>query len=528
MLIVSQKGQVRAHISYDGEEYEIFPLEEGVHAVAKIVPADSANTGVCGIGTLVVPTGDSSPQVPEDGYKRKENTDLKSSRVVACNPAATRVRVLVLSTARARATGLDPTQTAQLAISQFNQAVTNSQVGTDVARLELAGVQNFDFAERQTQPIADIENLRSNPQIQQLRNAARADLVVLLTDGNYIVGNGDLYGIAGNYDANFNLGFFSNLSSAIVEIDQATASYTFAHEVGHLFVARHQSCNVSANGCDQNGTFGHGFSFTRPGALFRKTRRYRTIMQVIRNDYSLIPYFSNPDVVYDTRATGTAAENDNARQLEVGAPIVSRYIAEVQTLTASIDGPTQARLNTTYTWEAVVSCGGAYTYRWETSNDGFTYVPGGTSDRINLSFSVPPPSNYLYLRLTVTSNGQTRTVYRTVYIQGNARIAQTSKDTLEWTEAVELEVPKEVLLEQAYPNPLTKQTQIGFYLPKAQTISLDILNQSGKLIRNVADGSMEAGPYKFTINRGDLPTGLYFYQLSVGDHRYVRRLLIKD
>ncbi len=198
-------------------------------------------------------------------------------------------------------------------------------------------------------------------------------------------------------------------------------------------------------------------------------------------------------------------------------------------LTASIDGPSSVNLYTSYTWESVHSCGDNYTFLWETSDDGFNFYWAGTGETMSRSV-YNSNTNSFFIRLTVTSNGQTEEAFRTVYVN-NARYADSqSKDTTAWQELVELTESEAegILLEEAYPNPLEDKTQIGFYLPESDIVSLDIMTLDGKRVRNVMGGAVEAGSYEFSVKRGDLPTGIYLYQLSVGEERYIKRLVVKE
>ena len=539
MNVVSVKGQIRAHVSYDGDEYDIYPLEDGVHAVAKLLPPDSTFQGGCGMDAILAALPDSSKQESEQGYEEDTPTDdgSESSREIGCVERT--VRVLVLHTANARATTINPQAEAQLAINEFNQAEVNSQVAGNLGRLELAGVVPYNLPGGNERPFdieRDLNDLIADTRLggaQALRGQFNADLVMLFTDGNYQDGVNFFFGVAGNYrDVGDNriIELIDNRSFAIVEIDRARENFTFAHEVGHLFGMLHQTCAENpARGCDNNGTFQHGRNFTRPPALFRKVRRYMTMMHVNQFGYTKVLHFSNPDVSYDTRSTGIAGVADNARQLEVAAPTVSRYELRGN-LTASIDGPFSVNLYSTNTWEAVYSCGTGYTFRWETSDDGFTFSFAGSGEFLNYaSFS---GTSQFYLRLTVTSNnGQFTRAFRTVNVNNfRTQDAMASKDTANWQQVIEQTTEEKggIVLQEAYPNAMREATQVGFSLPKAQTVSLDIFNLNGQWVRNVMDGAMEVGYHEVTIKREDLAPGLYLYRLSVGDKQYNRRLLVED
>jgi hypothetical protein len=68
-----------------------------------------------------------------------------------------------------------------------------------------------------------------------------------------------------------------------------------------------------------------------------------------------------------------------------------------------------------------------------------------------------------------------------------------------------------------YPNPFNAATTISFNLPVSGHTSLEIYNLHGQLIETLMDGIHTAGEYNVVWNADDLPSGLYFYKLSVKD-----------
>ena len=532
MNVVSVKGQVSAHVSYDGEEYDIYPLEDGIHAVVKVIPPDSTFQGGCGMDAFLASPADSNEYHYEHEYEHDEQgrDGAESSREIGCVERT--VRVLVLHTANARRTNIDPQAEAQLAVNEFNQAEINSQVSGNLGRLELAGVAPYNLPGGNERPGLiddDINDLIGDPTAQALRRQFNADLVVLFTDGNYQDGVNLFFGWAGNYrivNGRPQIGLIDERSYAIVEIDRARETFTFAHEVGHLFGMLHQTCAENPAGCDDDGTFQHARNFTRPGSIFRRVRRYMTMMHVNRFGYTKVLHFSNPDVTYDTRSTGIVNVADNARQLEVADFTVANY-ERGGNLTASIDGPTSVNVFSTNTWEAVYSCGNNYTFRWETSDDGFIFNFAGSGE--TLTYASYNNTSRFYIRLTITSNnGQVVRSFRTVNVNNfRTQDALASKDTSVWQQVIERSEGEGVRLEEAYPNPLVSQTQLSFTLTRPETVSLDIMTLNGQWVKQVTEGSLEAGYHELTLKREGLAAGVYFYRLLVGNEQYARRLVVE-
>ena len=350
--------------------------------------------------------------------------------------------------------------------------------------------------------------------------ARNADIVVCFVNGP---GYG---GTRGEVDA---IGPSFNDAFAVVRVDFATNGYSFAHEVGHLYGAQHEDCAMWNNPpciAATAGTFEHGSNFTRNGSLFRKTRRYHTLMhRLMGGDWQRVPNFSNPDVTYDTRATG-GVEYDNAREIERTDFTVASFNRN-EDLVASIDGPTSVNLYENNTWEAVFGCGNNYTFQWETSNDGFNYYSAGTGETMSRSVY---DSNVgtIYIRVRVTSAGRSISAFRTVYVNGsNFRNGIASSNAPAWDEDIEVIEDNGILLNEVYPNPSYDKGQISFYLPEQEHVALDIVDISGKLMKNVISGDFEAGSYEFEVDLHSLAAGLYLYRLKAGEAQLTKRLMIQ-
>jgi hypothetical protein len=121
-----------------------------------------------------------------------------------------------------------------------------------------------------------------------LRNQTNADLVVLVTTS---LRN---QGLCGQAD-----GIGVSQSRAFFVIDHDCTDFTFVHEAGHLFGARHDNDNTGSP-----FSYGRGF-VSSPG-------NFRTIMAVSSNPQPRIAGFSNPNQTYGGRAIGTSSR-DNRR-----------------------------------------------------------------------------------------------------------------------------------------------------------------------------------------------------------------------
>jgi len=79
-------------------------------------------------------------------------------------------------------------------------------------------------------------------------------------------------------------------------------------------------------------------------------------------------------------------------------------------------------------------------------------------------------------------------------------------------------LPEKTTLYQNYPNPFNPATRIAFSLPQPMTVRLSIFDATGKLLRILVEGRMEAGRHRFTFVAQGLASGIYIYRLEAGNH----------
>ena len=87
------------------------------------------------------------------------------------------------------------------------------------------------------------------------------------------------------------------------------------------------------------------------------------------------------------------------------------------------------------------------------------------------------------------------------------------------------ELPQTHLLSAAYPNPFTPQTEFALTLRRAQHVRVALYDLTGRRVDTLFEGFLQAGtPHRFTIEGGDLPSGVYVYRVlgeSFADSRAV-------
>ncbi len=91
--------------------------------------------------------------------------------------------------------------------------------------------------------------------------------------------------------------------------------------------------------------------------------------------------------------------------------------------------------------------------------------------------------------------------------------------------------PIKVQLHRNYPNPFNPTTTISFSLPKEENIELTIYNIKGQKIKTLYSGTVDEGRHSMVwegkdANDKSVSSGLYFYQLKIGNKVLTRKMLM--
>jgi photosystem II stability/assembly factor-like uncharacterized protein len=79
------------------------------------------------------------------------------------------------------------------------------------------------------------------------------------------------------------------------------------------------------------------------------------------------------------------------------------------------------------------------------------------------------------------------------------------------------ETPGIFELLQNYPNPFNSMTNIKFKIVNSGNTLLKLYDISGRKVRELFNGYLQAGEYNLKFDAGDLPSGVYFYRLFVNN-----------
>jgi Tol biopolymer transport system component len=91
---------------------------------------------------------------------------------------------------------------------------------------------------------------------------------------------------------------------------------------------------------------------------------------------------------------------------------------------------------------------------------------------------------------------------------------------------VEGELPRTYSLEQNFPNPFNPSTKIKYSIPQSSNVVIKVFDILGNEIETLVNEEITAGKYELTWYAENLPSGVYFYQLTAGDFVETKKMIL--
>jgi uncharacterized delta-60 repeat protein len=274
-------------------------------------------------------------------------------------------------------------------------------------------------------------------------------------------------------------------------------------------------------------------------------------------DYATIRYYPNGDTAWVRRYNGPADSSDYARDIVIddsGFVYVTGYSDSTGTyqdcLTIKYDSSGNEVWMRRYDYGvsgtdqpndlAIDGSGNVYVagYSGSGGTAGLDYATikyHSNGDTVWVMRYNGPASGSDYAQaLAVDDSGN---VYVTGYSEGSGtgddyctiKYFQTASGVKDETGGRER--PSEFDLSQNYPNPFNPSTKIEFTLAKSDFVTLQIYDVLGRKVRILVSEELSSG-YKSVIWDGknddgkDVASGVYFYQLKVGDFSEPKKMLL--
>ncbi len=502
IMLMAKEGRKFGTIILDDDSYEYQDISGGYQALSK-VKTELFTEQECGVNS----------NTPIAKFEPPSNPT--PTIILPCTGNNSSVRILVLWTQAAQNAEANINDRVNLAVAQTNQAYGNSGIGN--VNVVLAGSQLLAGFTETTSMLDDVNNLVVFLAAQNLRALNQADLVVLLTNGT-----------VGEYSTTFgrvqSIGPSFAGAYGIVQTNAATGGrFTFAHEVGHLFGARHNN--------DAIGTIEHGYLFwTRKWFLGAKTDRY-TLLALLPAGATRELNYSNPNIQIQNKPTGTACCNNNAQMHNNTFPTIATFFAEpLPPFNADISTFQSTPSCFPQNAEAIIQCGtGPYTYLWETSFDGINYSFSGNQEILPIGgYCLQPgdPSVYVFYRLTVTDalgavTGRIKSflIYPTFY-------TSPAKTTNQLTTTEVSVVDKKAIIEEVFPNPAASNSRMLLNLPANGVVKVEIVDVLGNIKLSINKGTLVKGKNIIDLNLSVLANGIYRINLYYNDALETKQIII--
>lgn len=144
---------------------------------------------------------------------------------------------------------------------------------------------------------------------------------------------------------------------------------------------------------------------------------------------------------------------------------------------------------------------------WFSSNNGSSWK----------NIYTAPTGNYNYIAIDSTR-------HRLVGIRDNGGV--TIGVSTIGIRPVSNEIPKELKLEQNYPNPFNPNSKIKFQISKLSEARLIVYDVLGKETQILVNERLSPGTYEVEFGGGNLPSGVYFYQLISDENVETKKMVL--
>lgn len=484
-ILVVRNDDVTGTIRANGQLYFVRPLTDGLHAIARMDESGFVDH-------------DAGFSDVEDASADFYETHDVNSMLEASEPGVLGgivIYLIVAYTPIAASEVGDIDALILLAVAETNTSYANSNIEPRVALTHKFGLTQNESGSFST----DLSRLINTSdgwydEIHPLRDAHGGDVGLMITR-DYGGSCGLASSILAPNDA---------LAFAAASQSCATGYYTFGHEIGHLQGARH---NPEADGSTFPFAYGHG--------KYYQAGSWRTVMSYnCPGGCTRVTQFSNPDVNYQGQPTGDVSTRDNARVLDETAAYIADFRPDpIPVELISFEGFLDNQL-VRLSW-ATSS---------ETNNAGFEVQRAVADGWAVLGFVPGHGTTTEEHTYAFTDVGLSTPAGSAIY-----RLKQVDFDgAFEYSGQVEvaLGVPDAFALAAAYPNPFNPSTTIGFSLPAAADVTIEVVDVLGRQIALLVQSSMDAGYHTATWQAGNTPSGTYIVRMTANGQSSFRHLTL--
>ncbi len=114
----------------------------------------------------------------------------------------------------------------------------------------------------------------------------------------------------------------------------------------------------------------------------------------------------------------------------------------------------------------------------------------------------------------------------TTQLPGDANIGALGTGSATAVNSEVSNLPSSYKLNQNYPNPFNPSTVITYSVPKSRLVVLKVYNILGQIVSTLVNRVQNAGNYQVSFNGDNLASGVYFYTLSAGNFKTVKKMIL--
>jgi hypothetical protein len=92
---------------------------------------------------------------------------------------------------------------------------------------------------------------------------------------------------------------------------------------------------------------------------------------------------------------------------------------------------------------------------------------------------------------------------------------------------VKVDLGKMIFSIEQFPNPAANRTTISYSLPNDETVSLQLFDNSGKLVSTIVNSKQTKGVYQFNIDVTKWSKGVYYYNFKAGKLKETKKLVVQ-
>ncbi|MBL7899264.1 MAG: T9SS type A sorting domain-containing protein, partial [Crocinitomicaceae bacterium] len=79
---------------------------------------------------------------------------------------------------------------------------------------------------------------------------------------------------------------------------------------------------------------------------------------------------------------------------------------------------------------------------------------------------------------------------------------------------------------QNIPNPFSANSTINYTLTEAAYVTVSFTDVTGKVVKTITPGNVDAGTYTMTVDGSDMAEGVYFYTFTAGDNKITKQMVV--